>query len=196
MTNSELAQTLDYILNRGDDASIKAAAARRRDISMFGGTVNVPDPRRIARELSGQINAGVGAGIESLKKSARDMAARIIKEHAPKLNNAQIEELCRAWLPGDDAAAAEGNSPRPRDMMLSMIGQFVSFSKGTMSDALNNSLRAEIGAWPNRYWKVFPPVVRSIIADYLKDKITERGFNARIGIALEMRPFILPPELS
>jgi hypothetical protein len=189
MADSELIQTLDYILNRSDEAAIEALAAavmrRRRDITMFGGTGNVPDPRRMAGELSGQMSAGVGAGIESLKKSARDMAVRIIKEHAPELNNAQIEELCRAWLPGN--AAADEKSPQPsRDMLRSMIGQFVSFSKGTMSEALDQSLRAEMGAWPERYWKVFPPAARSIISDYLKDTITEGEFNAKIEIALDL----------
>jgi len=71
-------------------------------------------------------------------------------------------------------------------MLASMIEQFISFSRGTMRSSVDKSLRDEMGAWPQKYWDAFPPLIRSIITDFLKDKITEKDFNAKIGIALEL----------
>ncbi|MDR2433251.1 MAG: hypothetical protein LBD47_01610 [Treponema sp.] len=191
MADTELIQTLDYILNRSDEASIEvlaeAVTRRRRELFLTGGAFEMPSPQRVAKELSLNINAGIGAGIEGLKKSVRDMAVRIIREEAPELTDAQIEELCRAWIPENagENTGDEGVKPS-RDMLSAMVEQFVAFSRGAMSEAMDESLRAELGAWPARYWNAFPPVVRLIITDFLKDKITEEEYNSRIGIALEI----------
>ena len=194
MVNPELIQALDYILNRSDEASIEALAQavvrRRRDLALFGA-IDIPDPGRMAKDLSGQLTAGVGAGIEGVKRSVREMAVRIIKEQAPELNDEQVEELCRAWIPqraGADSENAAGQTPAlPRDVLASMIEQFVSFSQGIMPEAVDKSLRDEIGAWPERYWNAFPPVIRLTISDFLKNKIDEKEFNNKISIALEIR---------
>lgn len=191
MANPELIRVLDYILNRSDEASIEVLAAaivrRRRDIAMFGGSVDIPNPQRMAAELSAQINAGVGAGIDDLKKSIRDMAVRIIRQEAPDLTDEQIAELTNAWIPDAGKKSGAGaSSELPRDILTSMIDQFVSFSQGTMNATEDKQLRDEMGAWPERYWKAFPPVIRSIISAFLKDKISEQEFNSKINIALEM----------
>ncbi|MDR0583882.1 MAG: hypothetical protein LBG57_05975 [Treponema sp.] len=186
MADTELIQTLDYILNRSDEASIdvlaEAVVRRRRELFLTGGVFDIPSPRHLAKEISGNINAGIGAGIEGLKKSIRDMAVRIIREEAPELTDAQVEKLCRAWIP-ENAGAEQGARP-PGDMLSAMIDQFVAFSRGTLSEAIDESLREELGAWPKRYWNSFPPVIRLIITDFLKDKISEEEYNSRIGIAL------------
>jgi hypothetical protein len=190
MANADLALTLDYILNRCDENSIEVVSAavvrRRRDLAMFGGATNIPDPQRMAKELSGKIN--IGSSIEGLKQSVREMTVRIIKQEAPELNDEQIEELTRAWIPGEEGSpgGGSGGSKLPPDLLGSMIDQFVSFSRGTMSKAEDKKLRDEMGSWPERYWKAFPQVIKSFITDYFKDKITEEEFNSKIGIALAM----------
>jgi hypothetical protein len=67
-------------------------------------------------------------------------------------------------------------------MLLSMIDQFISFSHGTMRKSVNENLRSEMGAWPERYWNAFPPVIRQLITDFLKDKITEKDFYSKLEI--------------
>ena len=191
MANPELVKVLDFILNRCDEASIEVLAAavvrRRRDLAMFGGSVNVPDPQRMAAELSSKINVSVSAGADGLKQSIRDMAIRIIKQEAPELSDEQIAGLTNSWIPETGKNPDGGASSKmPRDILASMIDQFVSFSRGNMKSAEDRQLRDEMGAWPERYWKAFPPVIRSIISDYLKDAISEKDFNSKIGIALEM----------
>ena len=192
MADPELIQALDYILNQSDEASIEVLAQavirRRRDIALFGA-FDTPDPRRVAKALSSQITAGIGEGIEGMKRSVREMAVRIIREQAPELSDAQVEELCRAWIPqrsaAEDAEQSDGQ-PAQRDLWAAMIEQFIAFSQGTLKDSVDKGLRDELGAWPERYWNAFSPVIRLIISDYLKEKITEKEFNEKIGIALGM----------
>ena len=187
MANPELVRVLDYILNRCDETSIEVLAAavvrRRRDLAMFGGALNLQNPQAMARELSNQINASIGSGLDGLKKSIREMAMRIIAQEAPDLSDEQIAELTGAMIP-DTARDSGGSSAIPRDLLASMIDQFVSFSQGAMTRAEDKQLRDEMGPWPERYWKAFPPLFRSIISDFLKDRISEKEFKSKINIAL------------
>ena len=189
MADTALVQTLDYILNRSDASTIEviaeAVVRRRRDLSVFYAVGNFGDPQRMAKEITERINDGIGAGIEGMRDSVREMIIRIVQEHAPELNDKQIDELSNAWLP--DSVMRDGTNKSeqiPSDVLLSMIEQFISFSNGAMKESVDEGLRAEMGAWPQRYWKAFPPVIRQIISDYLKDKVTEKEFKSKIVIAL------------
>lgn len=189
MADPGLLQALDYILNHSDEASIEVLAGavvrRQRSLSVFHAMGDVPDPQKMAKEITEKLNAGIGGGIEGMRKSIQEMIIRLIREHAPELTDTQVEELCEAWLPNAPGTVNKVNkSSLPPDVLLSMTEQFISFSSGTMKESVNNSLRKEMGAWPSRYWQAFPPVVRQIITDYLKDKITEKDYKSKLLLAL------------
>jgi hypothetical protein len=187
MTDPGLLQALDYILNKSDAGSIEAITEaitrRKRDLTLFNTVGNIPDPQRMTKEITEKINAGIGGSLEGMKKSVQDMIKNILKEHAPELNEKQRDELCNSWLP-DGAGKKIPGSGLPPDVLLSMIEQFISFSHGEMKASVDKSLREEMGAWTERYWNSFPPVVRQIITDYLKNKTTEKDFKNQICIAL------------
>ena len=188
MPDTELLQTLDYILNRSSPAAIdvlaEAVVKRRRNLSLFNTLGDTGDPQKMVQDITERINAGIGGGIENMRKSVQEMIVNILKGHAPELSESQINELCQAWLP-DGVGAKQGSSDTlPPDVLLSMIEQFVSFSHGGMRDSVDKNLREEIGAWPERYWNAFPPVVRQLITDYLKNKINEKDFKSKIVLAL------------
>jgi hypothetical protein len=196
MAAQELAQTLDYILNRCNERDIEAVAAavvrRRRDIAVFGSMPEIPDPRRLAEEISSQLD--MEGSVEGLKDSVRDYAIRIVRQQAPELTDKQIEELTRAWIPGKQSSGeripreqGSQGQPIPRDLLASMIDQFVSFSLGRMDEKEERALRKDIGSWPDRYWKAFPSVIRSLITDFLKGEMDEADFDTRIGLALQTR---------
>jgi hypothetical protein len=184
-------KTLDYILNRCNERDIEAVAAavvrRRRDIAMFGSMPVAPDPRRLAEEINSQLN--LEGNIENLKNSVREYAVRIIKQQAPELGDAQIEELTRAWIPGKQSPglSSDGSKALPQDMLAGMIDQFISFSLGRMEEEEDRALRGEMGPWPDKYWNSFPDVIRLLIKDFLKGGINEKDFNTRIGLALSMK---------
>ncbi|MDR2362936.1 MAG: hypothetical protein LBD65_00770 [Spirochaetaceae bacterium] len=183
MADPELVRVMDYILNRCDEKAIEAVAAavvrRRRDLALFGGARNLPDPQKLARELSARINTG--AGIRGLKDTVRSLAARIIRQEAPELGDEQAAELLGEWISGEGTGEA-----LPRDLLAAMVEQFIAFSLGRMDEKEDRELRAEMGPWPGRYWKTFPPVVRRIITGFLKGEMTEGEFKAKIGTALDL----------
>ena len=211
MVSEELVRAMDYILNRCNEQDIEAVAVavvrRRRDIALFGsmpiasgtsteakGRGSPLDPRRLAEEINSQLN--IEGNIENLKKSVRDYAIQIIKQQAPDLSDKQIEELTRAWIPAvsdkkQTHCSSADESPSlettiPRDLLASMINQFVSFSLGRMEEEEDQALRSELGSWPDKYWKAFPQVVCLIIKDFLKGEMDETDFNTRIGLALQI----------
>jgi hypothetical protein len=187
MADPELVRVLDYILNRCDEKNIEAVAAavvrRRRDLTMFGGAKNLPDPEKLARELVPQINTS--ATINGMKEMVRSMALRIIKQEAPELTEEQAAELTRTWIPGPKSGE-EGGRELPGDLLEAMINQFVAFSLGRMGPEEDKNLRAEIGAWPERYWNAFPPVVRLIITDFLNGEFAEGEFRTKLNTALSL----------
>ncbi|MDR2767597.1 MAG: hypothetical protein LBB82_04640 [Treponema sp.] len=185
MADPELVRAMDYILNRCDEKGIDAVAAavvrRRRELAMFGGAANLPDPKRLARDLSAQIN--VSANIDGLREEIRKMAVKIIRQEAPELNDGQIAQLTAAWIPGPGSASS-GASPIPAGMLLEMTDQFVRFSTGKMGETEDKKLRTEMGQWTSRYWKAFPEVVKLIIKDYLDGEITEGEYRGKLAGAL------------
>ncbi|MDR2020383.1 MAG: hypothetical protein LBQ14_06440 [Treponema sp.] len=186
MADPELVRTLDYILNRCDEAAIDAVAAavvkRRRNLALFGAD-RIPDPQKMARDLSARIN--IGASIEGLRETIRSMAVRIIKQEAPELTEAQIDELTRSWIPGSEAGGGSGGKV-PRDLLFSMVDQFVAFSQGQMSESEEKGLRDELGPWPERYWNAFSPVVRLIVTGYLKGETGKKEFRSKLETAVSL----------
>ena len=186
MANPELVKVMDYILNRCNERDIEVLAAavvrRRRDLALFGNMQNMPDPKQMAQKMSTQMN--LEGTIAGLRESVREFAARVIRQEAPEVNDAQVEELTRAWIPGSSANTAAGDLPP--DLLAGMIGQFVAFSRGEMDGEEDASLREQFGAWPERYWKAFPQVMRLIITDYLKGEMGDEEFNLRVETAMKM----------
>ena len=188
MTDPELLQALDYILNRSNVSTLEvlseAVVRRRRNLSVFNVMGGTSDPQGMAKQVTERINTGINSGIENMRQSIREMIVRIISENAPELTDSQIDILCEAWLPETTSAGRKGQGVIPNDMLLSMIDQFISFSNGTMPESVDQNLREEMGAWPERYWNAFPPVIQQIISDYLKEKINNAGFNSKLKLAL------------
>ncbi|MDR1107689.1 MAG: hypothetical protein LBL19_01510, partial [Spirochaetaceae bacterium] len=125
MADPELVRVLDYILNRCNEQAIEAVAAavirRRRDLALFGNVRNMPDPEKLARDLSSRLSGGMG--VKDIKDSVRSMAARIIQQEAPELSAEQVTELLGAWIPGEKPEEA-----LPRELIAAMVDQFIAFS--------------------------------------------------------------------
>ncbi|MDR3248517.1 MAG: hypothetical protein LBT39_07005, partial [Treponema sp.] len=150
MADPELVRTLDFILNRCDENDIGAVAEavirRRRQLTMFGGAANLPDPHKMAQELSAKMD--ISGAINGLNNSVRDMAMRIIKQEAPELTDAQVAELTAAWIPRPQGSQGAPQSPPPGDkgaqvpegILRSMIDQFVAFSRGTLDQKEDQEL--------------------------------------------------------
>jgi len=187
MADQGLLQALDYILNHSDGASVdviaEAVTRRRRDLTVFEAIGEIPNPEKMAKEISASLGDSTKKIMDGMKSSIHEMIVRLLREHAPELNESQIDELCEAWMPSHSGKNKNDKS-LPPDVLLSMVEQFVSFSHGNMSKSVDKELRDELGAWPERYWNSFPTVIRQIIKDYLGNKITEKEYKNKILIAI------------
>jgi hypothetical protein len=189
MADAELVRTLDYILNRCDEGAVEAVAAavvrRKRDLALFGAS-NIPDPRRFAKEAAGRL-AG-GAPLDAIRSTVRDMAAGMLRKEAPELEEGQIDELLAAWLPGgkEGGRRGDGGNGLPSDVLVGMVDQFLAFSAGTMPDSEDAALRADLGAWPERYWQAFPQALRSVVTDRLAGRSGEAEFRRALAAVLEL----------
>lgn len=186
MANPELVKSLDFILNRCDDAEIEILAAavvrRKRDLQLFANS-GMPDPGVWARETAASLTTeSCGVGIDSVRRMVRDMVMEMLSKEAPELNDEEREELMAAWLPGEDSEV-----PRlPSKVVTAMVEQFVAFSHGVMDDGEDAALRDQFGSWPERYWQAFPAVVRQVISMYLEGQCDEKEFRAKLITAVEM----------
>jgi hypothetical protein len=67
---------------------------------------------------------------------------------------------------------------------MEMTDQFVRFSTGAMAEDEDKKLRGDLGAWPDRYWKAFPGVIKIIVKDYLNGEYNEKAYRAKLAAAL------------
>ncbi len=193
MADPELVRVLDYILNRCGEAEIEAVAAavvrRKRDIARFGDFGRL-DPARFAKQAADDLMGSMGANLESLRSTVRDMAERIVRREAPELSDHQVDELLGAWIGGQGEVSGRGDGDGrkrlPRDVALSMVDQFVSFSSGLMDADEEAGLRNELGEWPSKYWTAFPQVLKTLISDYLGGRIGDREFRRSLLAAVEL----------
>ena len=198
MADPELVRTIDYILNRCGEAEIEAVAAavvrRKRDLSLFAGS-GVSDPRRWAKDTARKVEGGVA--LDSIRSTVRSMAAEMLHREAPELDERQVDELLGAWTGGGPSGGgvsggggpgggAERTAELPQDVLGAMVAQFVAFSTGRMGKSEDGALRAELGAWPDKYWKAFQAVVRSLISDLLAGRCPEDDFKRKMLAALEL----------
>ena len=62
-------------------------------------------------------------------------------------------------------------TPIPKDMMVTMIEQFLVYSEGNMPVREQAQLRREIPDWQKKYWEKFPPGIKDALSLYLKGTI-------------------------
>jgi hypothetical protein len=170
----ELYRAVDYIMNRASDQDldvIKAAIERRaRDNRR---RVSAAGLRGSARDLGGAVSqqlAGVGDVKEMTRQYIREMVHRLL----PAIPAEHLELMLEEWIPDAERHVAEENLPR--DVVRSMVVQFVDYSVGRM----NTADRAELtGDWSRRYWGAFSERTRSLIRELLMGAVSEKDFWER-----------------
>jgi hypothetical protein len=191
MADPELIKVMDYILNRCDEASIEAVAAavmrRKKELSMFGKS-GLPDPKQFAKATAESLTSGGGMGIDMVRDTVKNMVTDMLHKEAPELTDEQINELLGAWMSeaSNEGKAKAGQPVLASDVARLMVDQFIAFSTGSMSKDEDDELRSQLGAWPERYWQALPPVVRSVVTEYLNGSTTAVEFRGKLETALDL----------
>ena len=176
--DEQLYSVLDYILNHAENREIEVileAVKKRYERRESSGGMGL-SAEDMARETAQQINDQIGLSREQIRGTVRNLAAEIIRKNAPELEESQMKELLKAWVP-DPKEAKPRFAPVPRDALKVMVDQFLRYSGGTMSATEQMRLEHEIPRWTERYWERFPGELRKIIGLYLKSALSEADFR-------------------
>lgn len=180
---SDIKEVLDFILNQADERDIVAVseALRRRGERRQG--IGGLDVQAMAKENSRKITEQMGLDKNKIRQMVRDFTVKIISDNAPELNPGDVEAILDSTVPGADSTEKE-ETKLPADVLRTMIRQFVSYSRNTMSANEQEKLHSEISDWYEKYWKMFPDSVQYILKDFIEEKITEEEYNLRLDEVL------------
>ena len=189
----ELLAVTDYILNRagGREIELIFAAVERRKTELANGgghVLSAINPENMAKQMSESINRSIQASLDGVRHTFRDFAADMLQKEAPELTTEQMNMLIDSWIPASGSYDSKTKSLSqngkvgglPADVLYGMILQFVSFSIGEMQKREDEELRKNMGNWPEKYWKRFPPSIRQEIKTFLNGETTSGEFRKNI----------------
>jgi hypothetical protein len=101
---------------------------------------------------------------------SRRLVSEMIVNETPGISEKELKTLLDQWLPGKEAGQA---TSLPKEMLLAMITQFISYSSGEMGEQ-EKKLFPE--GWAEKYWNAFQPEIQKLVKDHLTDKIGKNEF--------------------
>jgi hypothetical protein len=168
-TNSTITGILDYILNRASryELELVSEALRKRMERESGLGARLVDVQNIARSMAEGIEKQMSIGAGNVHQMSRRLVADMIRKEKPDISEAELQQLIEMFLP-DKGAGSANTGGIPRDMLLTMITQFLAYSTGEMNEADKKQFPA---GWYNKYWEAFPVDIQNLIRDYIHGKI-------------------------
>ncbi|MGC9311338.1 MAG: hypothetical protein ACP5IA_01500 [Sediminispirochaetaceae bacterium] len=185
MERDELYKIVDAILNKAtnDDVEVIKAALERRSGEGEPGFLRV-SPKKLADTVAHSVADQISYSKDTIRNMIRNYAVDIIRKEAPELSDEQVRELLHAWIPDPEGglrqSAAEKrreevdddyDSAIPKDMLVTMIEQFLVYSEGNMPVREQALLRRAMPDWQKKYWEKFPPKIKDGLSLYLKGTI-------------------------
>ncbi len=213
MTDEErLFQVLDFILNEAGSGELRAVAEalKRRNAGSASGGLN---PRSMAEGMAKKMSTRLGASLD-IPEISRNIVTDLIRQKEPQISDSEIQVLLNRWLPRAGAGAAtagragaaatgaaeaaantagssgqETGVPGPvepdtlsPDMLILMVSQFLALKRGNLSVEEQKGLPDN---WPDKYWKVFPDRLKTMIDDLLNERTEEVSFWTKMIGSLE-----------
>ena len=191
-----LYKIVEFILNiaEADELEVIQAALHKRLSEPGRGRHMGVNPGRIASESASRISEQVEMSKNTISEMAANFAANIIRQNAPELSEAQVQELLGEFMPESaggkprraktSSAGASGSGLQggglPGGLLVQMVDQFVEYSLGAMSPAEQIRMEEEIPGWKKKYWDAFPEQIRKLISLLLEGEIDHERFSSHI----------------
>jgi hypothetical protein len=187
----ELVRVIEFILNRADAESLEAirmaldrrtGGSDRRFTGPMGGTGmkspqgNVMDVQSIAKKYAKELHDSIDIDVPGMSKR---LVRNMIKTHEPQIPEEHLDELVEHFVPDPNKPKAVSNIPR--DLLVTMIQQFIDYSVGRMKDRDLKELKSASPDWVEKYWASFPDDVRQGLSSMLRGQIGEREFWQKIN---------------
>ena len=124
----------------------------------------------MARTMAEGLTKQMGMDTNNIHEMSRRIVSDMILNETPGISEKELKVLLDQWLPGKESKKATG---LPKEMLLTMITHFVSYSAGKMSAEQKKQFPE---GWAEKYWNAFDPEVQKLIKDHLTDKIGQNEF--------------------
>ncbi len=186
-----LYKIVEFILNiaEAEELEVIQAALHKRLTDPGRGRHIGVNPGRIASESASRISEQVEMSKNTISEMAANFAANIIRQNAPELSEAQVQELLGEFMPesaggkpkrarASSSGAAGGGLPG--GLLVQMVDQFVEYSLGAMPPAEQIRMEEEIPGWKKKYWDAFPEQIRKLISLLLEGEIDHERFSSHI----------------
>lgn len=189
----ELVYVVDFILNRADQEGLEAVrmALDRRGVGagtrftgplggtgMSSGQGNVMDVQSIAKKYAEELQASIDIDIPGM---SRRLVRNMIKTHEPTIPEEHLDALVDHFVPDPNKPSPGSGADLPRDVILTMVRQFVDYSVGRLKDRELKELKAASPDWVERYWNAFPDNIRLAISELLRGNMGEKEFWQKIN---------------
>ena len=184
--NKQLEAVLDYILNHATPDEIQvlqSAIQRKADQSnptgaMHPGELNF---QNMAKMAVGNINDRFNIpGKDQINGMTRNMVRNMIRNEEPHISEQEMEILLDKWVPDQNKVNPGREEELPLEMFMMMVKQFVAFSLGQMPENEELELKNNMGEWSKKYWDIFAPATRQLIADLLRGQIQPEVFWTKL----------------
>jgi hypothetical protein len=183
VARKELEYILDYILNKASEAEFeviaKACERRARDIKVFE-SLGGEGPNAMAKRMAAELERGVGATMENVRATVRNLVADIVRKEAPDIGRAELEAILEEYAPQKQTPRGQSVSPIPPEALLSMIRSFVEYSRGSMPPSRQRELWESAPRWQEEYWAAFPSEIKALIKAFLEGRIDDEVFGKAV----------------
>jgi hypothetical protein len=177
---------LEFILNRASSAELEVIAEAVKRRQSPGKGLGGISPRGMAENVAEKVKQQLG-GMLDVHSISRQIVTDLIRQKEPNISDRELEVLLDNWLPG--TARTRGQAVQPAgspeqeeaakraqvapDVMITMISQYVSARRGTLSREEKDRLPED---WQSRFWRSFPDEIRGRIREHLNGRLTEVEF--------------------
>lgn len=191
MSEAELYQSLEYILNQATDKEIEVIieAIKKRSEGNRGSVLSGMNVGKMSRNIASSIQDQLSMPLDGIRKMVREMVVKMIKQNVPDIPEEHLEVLLQEWVPEPGqkkpVQAAPSAPTLPPDVMLTMVKHFTKYSTGAMSPGEQLMLKQANPEWFDTYWSNFPKSIKILLNSYLKGHMSAEDFWSKIKADLK-----------
>lgn len=181
--NPQLMAVLEFILHKATPAELEtiAAALERRGNATAGGMSFRDMASSMTRGLSDRFKMP-----DNVNQITRNMVRSMIRQHEPNIPEEHIEALLDQWVPDPEKIKQGQVEKYPPEAVYSMAEQFAQYGIGNMPDREVAELKKAMPDWHEKYWNIFSPVIRNMLAEVIRGQLNLQEFRAKLRAYLRL----------
>lgn len=166
----------DFLKNASEEELNEFRSILENDKKKPGMDIGI---QNMASGFAENIKQQVGLTKDKISVFARSIVRDMILQYDPDIPEEKVQKLLDLFVP----ERIDAWKKLPREVLLSMIKQFIAFGEGKLSE---EDMKEYPDGWYEKYWVFFPADLQKLIRIYLKGNITKREFWNRVEVFLPL----------